>query len=112
MRFIRASRLKASACERRIRAVVVVLGIDPGTAHTGYSVVLSRGSQLAALDGGVIGTGTSEPLGQRLRRIHTRVCDRISERRADAIAGEDRDCGRTARSACRAGEARGVVMLA
>ena len=47
---------KASAPARRIPHVVVVLGIDPGTANTGYGVVLSRGRTLAALDGGVIET--------------------------------------------------------
>ena len=33
--------------------MVVVLGIDPGTANTGYGVVLTRGSSLAGLDGDV-----------------------------------------------------------
>jgi crossover junction endodeoxyribonuclease RuvC len=104
--------VKASAPERRIWAVVVVLGIDPGTAHTGYGVVLSRGSELAALDGGVIGTGPSEPLEQRLTRIHTRVCDLISEHRPDAVAVEELYFGQNARSAFAVGQARGVVMLA
>jgi crossover junction endodeoxyribonuclease RuvC len=92
--------------------VVVVLGIDPGTAHTGYGVVLSRGGELAALDGGVIGTGPSEPLEQRLARIHTRVCDLISEHRPDALAVEELYFGQNARTAFAVGQARGVVMLA
>ena len=92
--------------------MVVVLGIDPGTAHTGYGVVLSRGSALAALDGGVIGTGPSEPLEQRLARIHTRVCDLISEHHPDALAVEQLYFGQNARTAFAVGQARGVVMLA
>ena len=92
--------------------MVIVLGIDPGTAHTGYGVVLSRGGQLAALDGGVIGTGgPSEPLEQRLARIHTRVCDLISAHRPDALAVEELYFGQNARSAFAVGQARGVVML-
>ena len=35
---------------------MIVLGIDPGTANTGYGVVARRGGRLAALDGGVIET--------------------------------------------------------
>ena len=35
---------------------VIVLGIDPGTANTGYGVVMRRSGRLAALDGGVIAT--------------------------------------------------------
>ena len=35
---------------------MIVLGIDPGTANTGYGVILRRSGRLAALDGGVITT--------------------------------------------------------
>ena len=90
---------------------MVVLGIDPGTAHTGFGVVLARGSRLAALDGGVIGTGPSEPLERRLARIHTRICDLITEHRPDALAVEEIYFGRNARTAFAVGQARGVAML-
>ena len=50
--------------------MVIVLGIDPGTASTGYGVVLANGNRLAALDGGVIATDKREPLERRLARIH------------------------------------------
>jgi crossover junction endodeoxyribonuclease RuvC len=91
--------------------VVVVLGIDPGTAHTGYGVVFSRARQLAALDGGVISTGPDEPLERRLARIHARLCDLITEHRPDAMAVEELYFGRNARTAFAVGQARGVVML-
>ena len=96
---------------RRIKAVVVVLGIDPGTANTGFGVVLARGSTLGALDGGVIATGPSEPLERRLARIHARVSDLISEHRPDALAIEELYFGQNARSAFAVGQARGVVLL-
>ncbi len=41
----------ASAPARRILEAMVILGVDPGTAHTGYGVVLARGQRLVALDG-------------------------------------------------------------
>src|SRR4051794_34795425 len=104
-RRIQRRSVKASAPRRRITTLVVVLGIDPGTAHAGYGVVLSRGSELAALDGGVIGTGPSEPLEQRLARIHTRVCDLISEHRPDSIAVEELYFGQNARTAFAVGQA-------
>jgi crossover junction endodeoxyribonuclease RuvC len=90
---------------------VVVLGIDPGTANTGYGVVLAHGSKLAALDGGVIGTEASEPLEKRLTRIHARVCDLIREHQPVAVAVEDLYFGQNARSAFQVGHARGVIML-
>jgi len=91
--------------------VVVVLGIDPGTAQTGYGVVLARGRRLAALDGGTIGTGPSEPLERRLTRIHARLCDLIAEHRPDAVAVEQLYFGQNARTAFAVGQARGVVLL-
>jgi len=91
--------------------VVVVLGIDPGTAQTGYGVVLARGRRLAALGGGVIGTGPSEPLERRLTRIHARLCDLIAEHRPDAVAVEQLYFGQNARTAFAVGQARGVVLL-
>ena len=91
--------------------MVVVLGIDPGTANTGYGVVYARARQLAALDGGVIGTGPAEPLERRLARLHARVCDLIAEHRPDAVAVEEIYFGRNVRSALAVGQARGVVLL-
>ncbi len=91
---------------------MIVLGIDPGTANTGYGVVVSRGSTLAALDGGVIETRPGSPLERRLADIHARVCDLISEHRPAAVAIEDLYFGRNAHSAFAVGQARGVVLLA
>ncbi len=90
---------------------VVVLGIDPGTANTGYGVVLTHGHRLAALDGGVIGTESSEKLESRLTRIYAAVCDLIKEHEPAALAIEDLYFGQNARSAFQVGQARGVVML-
>jgi len=91
---------------------VIVLGIDPGTANTGYGVVVSRGSTLAALDGGVIETRAGAPVERRLADIHARVCDLIAEHRPVALAIEDLYFGRNTHSAFAVGQARGVVLLA
>ncbi|GAC1318801.1 MAG: crossover junction endodeoxyribonuclease RuvC [Thermoleophilaceae bacterium] len=91
--------------------MVVVLGIDPGTANTGYGVVLAHGQRLAALDGGVIATAADEPLERRLARIHARVCDLIREHEPQAVAIEDLFFGQNARTAFSVGQARGAVLL-
>jgi crossover junction endodeoxyribonuclease RuvC len=91
---------------------VIVLGIDPGTANTGYGVVLRHGGRLAALDGGVIQTSSRLAPERRLDAIHTRVCELISEHEPDAVALEDLYFGVNAHSAFAVGQARGVVMLA
>jgi len=91
--------------------MVIVLGIDPGTASTGYGVVVASRGRLAALDGGVIGTDGSEPLERRLTRIHARVCDLIKEHAPQAVAIEDLFFGQNARTAFSVGQARGAVLL-
>ncbi|UUY02552.1 crossover junction endodeoxyribonuclease RuvC [Svornostia abyssi] len=90
---------------------MIVLGIDPGTANTGYGVV-RRGRTLAALDGGVITTSSSAAPEARLTEIHARVSELITEHRPDAVALEDLYFGQNVRSAFAVGQARGVVMLA
>ena len=90
---------------------MIILGIDPGTAHTGYGVVISHGTRLAALDGGVIETRAGVPLERRLADIHARVCDLIREHQPQAVAIEDLFFGNNARSAFSVGQARGAVML-
>src|SRR3954447_3350074 len=104
--------VEASAPPRRITTMVVVLGIDPGTAHTGYGVVLARGSTLAALDGGVVRTDPDQTLERRLARIHEHVCELIARHEPEAVAVEDLFFGQNARSAFAVGQARGVTMLA
>jgi crossover junction endodeoxyribonuclease RuvC len=91
---------------------MVVLGIDPGTAHTGYGVVARRGGRLVALDGGVIETAAHAPPGARLAVIHERVGALADDHAPDALAVEDLYFGTNARSAFAVGQARGVVLLA
>jgi crossover junction endodeoxyribonuclease RuvC len=91
---------------------MIVLGIDPGTASTGYGVVQSTGSRLRALDGGVIGTLPAVALEQRLAQIHARVLELLDEHEPDALAIEQLYFGANVRTAFAVGQARGVVLLA
>jgi crossover junction endodeoxyribonuclease RuvC len=91
---------------------VIVLGIDPGVANTGYGIVAQQRGRLFALDGGVIETAAGLDTGRRLTAIHARVGELIEEYRPDAVALEDLYFGANARSAFAVGQARGVVMLA
>jgi crossover junction endodeoxyribonuclease RuvC len=91
---------------------VIVLGIDPGVANTGYGVVAQQRGRLFALDGGVIETPSGLDPGRRLAAIHERVGALLDEYRPDALALEDLYFGQNAHSAFAVGQARGVVMLA
>ena len=94
---------------------MVVLGIDPGLAGTGYGVVAVRRharGRMAALDGGVIATPPGVPLESRLAEIHRAVDALLEEHRPDALALEELYFGQNARSALAVGQARGAVMAA
>lgn len=91
---------------------VIVLGIDPGLANTGYGVVARRGGRLVALDGGVIQTAAGVAPEKRLADIHAAVDELLSEHAPHAVALEELYFGANARSAFAVGQARGVVMLA
>ena len=91
---------------------MIVLGIDPGTANTGYGVVARRGGRMVALDGGVVETAAGLPLERRLTTIFARACELIDEHEPAVVALEDLYFGANAGSALAVGQARGVVMLA
>ena len=91
---------------------VIVLGIDPGVANTGYGVVAHDRGRLVALDGGVVETAAGLDPGVRLTRIHARVGELMDAYQPDAVAVEDLYFGANARSAFAVGQARGVVILA
>jgi crossover junction endodeoxyribonuclease RuvC len=91
---------------------MIVLGIDPGTANTGFGVIARRKGRLVALDGGVITTRPESPPQVRLAHIHRRVCELLDEHKVDVLSMEDIYFGRNTTSAVQVGQARGVVMLA
>jgi crossover junction endodeoxyribonuclease RuvC len=88
------------------------MGIDPGTASTGYGLVRGAGSRLHAVAEGVIQTRPGVPLERRLADIHQRVGDLLDEHRPAALAIEELYFGANARTAFAVGQARGVVLLA
>lgn len=91
----------------------LVLGVDPGTAATGYGVVARGGRGAVELvECGVIRTTASDRLATRLREIHEGVVELIELHRPDAVAVEDVYQGRNARTALTLGHTRGVILLA
>ncbi len=91
---------------------MVVLGIDPGTASTGYGVVQSTGSRLHTVSSGVIQTRPGVALEVRLAQIHARIGALLDEHEPDAVAVEELYFGANVRTAFAVGQARGVVLLA
>ena len=95
---------------------MIVLGIDPGTAVTGYGGVRARDAGAAngadLLECGVIRTRANERLPVRLAEIYEGVRELIVRHAPDALAVEDVFYARNVRTTVVLGHARGVVLLA
>jgi len=92
---------------------VIVLGIDPGTASTGYGVVKGDGPGLVSLvECGVIRTHAREPLASRLVEIYDGVAELLQRHRPDVLSVEDVFYAKNVRTTVVLGHARGVVLLA
>jgi crossover junction endodeoxyribonuclease RuvC len=89
-----------------------VLGIDPGTAITGYGVVGEVQGELQPLAFGVIKTPADQPLPRRLQSIYQAVSDLAQEWKPTAAAVEELFFSRNVRTAMSVGQARGVTLLA
>ena len=99
---------------------MLVLGIDPGTAVTGYGLVRDEqvngrspvGVGMRLVECGVIRTKPRDPLPTRLREIHQGISELIARHRPDHLAVEDVFYARNVRTTLALGHARGVVLLA
>jgi crossover junction endodeoxyribonuclease RuvC len=92
---------------------MLVLGIDPGTANTGYGVVRGDKAGLVSLvECGVIRTRPRDPLPARLGEIYDGVTQLIARHRPDALSVEDVFYSRNVRTTVVLGHARGIILLA
>ncbi|MCB0198725.1 MAG: crossover junction endodeoxyribonuclease RuvC [Anaerolineae bacterium] len=90
---------------------MLVLGIDPGTAITGFGVV-EQNEEPRLVDAGAILTKAGTPLPERLLAIHQQLSSVIDAFQPDAVAVEELFFSKNARTAMSVGHARGVVLLA
>ena len=93
-------------------AAVIALGIDPGTATTGFGVVaLDGGARLRLVDAGCIRTSAGGEPASRLAEIHAALTELIALHRPERVAVERLFFQRNVRTAMAVGEARGVALL-
>jgi crossover junction endodeoxyribonuclease RuvC len=90
---------------------LIVLGIDPGTAMTGYGLVERTGSRLRAVDYGCLETPAGMPLPERLVLIQDGLSDLIESHRPDLVAVERLFFNKNVQTAFAVGQARGVALL-
>lgn len=90
---------------------MVILGIDPGTAITGYGAVEYARSRCRALGYGSIRTEASQSTPERLLQIYNNINDLIELYKPEALSVERLFYGRNVQSAMAVGQARGVIIL-
>lgn len=90
----------------------IILGIDPGTASTGFGVIAQRGNRLEVVEYGVVRTEAGEELCDRLQQIFAAVGEILRHHRAAEAAVESLFFNVNARTAFAVGQARGVALLA
>jgi crossover junction endodeoxyribonuclease RuvC len=93
---------------------MLVLGVDPGTATTGYGLVrhIENGNQLQAVAYGAIITPADWPMPERLQKIYRDLAALIREHSPTEAAVEQLFFSRNVKTALVVGQARGVVLLA
>jgi crossover junction endodeoxyribonuclease RuvC len=91
---------------------MIVLGVDPGSQHTGFGVLQTDGRRHRVIDSGVLSPGGRLSLPEKLRHIHQGVSDLIARFDVDVLAVEDVFHAANTRTALVLGHVRGVVLLA
>ena len=89
-----------------------ILGIDPGTAITGYGVIEDDASGMTPLDFGCIRTPTKLTLPKRYQIIFDAIETLIEKYQPDALAIETQFVYKNAQSALKIGMARAMALLA
>lgn len=91
---------------------MVILGIDPGLANTGWGVIEQCGSRFRCLGYGCVTSSAGMALADRLARIHRELAAVIGRHAPSACAIESVYFGTNAKTAFSTGQARGVAVLA
>lgn len=91
---------------------MIILGIDPGTAATGYGVIEKTSQRLKVLDYGCIVTKPGLSTAERLGEINEELTELIKRYKPGAMAIEDIFFSKNLKTAVKVSQARGVMILA
>ena len=91
---------------------MIILGLDPGLAVTGWGVIEAEGNRLRHLANGQIRTDAKEQIPARLLALHGQLLAVLAEHRPEGAAVEEVFVNDNPQSTLKLGQARGVVLLA
>ena len=92
---------------RKIR----ILGIDPGFAITGYSIIDYIGNRFNLITSGAVTTNAGESFPDRLFKLNNELENIINEYKPDAISVEELFFNNNAKTAINVAQARGVILV-
>lgn len=91
---------------------MIILGVDPGIAIVGYSIIECKGHNVKAIDYGCIRTGADMLLPDRLKTVYDKLIEIIKIYNPNELAIEELFFNKNAKSVMKVGQARGVQILA
>ena len=91
---------------------MIILGVDPGTAITGYGIVAERRRRFGDVDYGAITTPADWPMPRRLQHIYRELTALIAKHQPTDAVVEKLFFSKNVRTALSVGQARGVALLA
>ena len=91
---------------------MLVIGIDPGLATTGFGLVRKNGEEFESINYGYIATQSHLELPERLYMIFRDLTALLEQYAPDALAAEQLFFSKNTRTALQVGEARGAILTA
>jgi len=91
---------------------MIILGIDPGIAIMGYSILECKGNKFNAIDYGCIRTDSKLLFPDRIKIIYDSLTEIIKKYNPDDLAIEELFFNKNVKTAIKVGQARGVEILA
>ncbi|MFZ5559324.1 MAG: crossover junction endodeoxyribonuclease RuvC [Patescibacteria group bacterium] len=90
---------------------MIILGIDPGTATTGFGLVKKDKSKLKLVKYGLITTPANLSTAKRLNKLHKELTFLMKKEKPKIIAVEDIFFFKNLKTAIKVSQARGVILL-
>jgi len=91
---------------------MIILGIDPGIATTGFGVCRKVNDRFEYVNCGVIETAKGQRVETRIRHVHDSVVRLIETYRPDSLAIEELFFNSNQKTVINVAQARGVILLA
>ena len=90
---------------------MIILGLDPGLATTGYGIIDVEGNKFSLIKYGTIITSPKDTLSQRIKQIYQECTSLLSIHNPSIVAIESLFFSRNTKTALIVAQARGILLL-